>query len=145
MFLLCFLGWCCREKQGSTCKSCHLFLAEGVEEGSAVRVRISPASPTCLNENTLEFMEKASVFLEYLCIPFLQAAQLWEGGCCGCCIFRSMTEVLEQGANKGDAVFSVQCHLGTSLLRKDLPMQINLGMLSPTVLNTDLSTWLPIF
>lgn len=28
---------------------------------------------------------------------------------------------------------------------RDLPIQINLGMLSPPVLQTDLSTWLPIF
>lgn len=28
-----------------------------------MRIRISPANPTCLNENTLELMEKAPVFL----------------------------------------------------------------------------------
>lgn len=116
MFLLCLLGWCCREKQGSTCKSCQPPLAGGAEKGSMERVRISPASPTCLNKNTLELMKKASVFL--VSIPFLKAVCLWEGGCCGCCIFSSMTEVLEQDANKGDAIFSVQCHLRTRSLRK---------------------------
>lgn len=28
-----------------------------------MRIRISPANPTCLNENTLELMEKEAVFL----------------------------------------------------------------------------------
>lgn len=116
MFLVCLLGWCRREKQGSACKSCQPSLAGGAEKGGTERVRISPASPTRLNKNTLELMKKASVFL--VSIASLEAAWLWEGGCCGCCIFSSMTEVLEQGANKGDAIFSVQCHLGTRSLRK---------------------------
>lgn len=52
-----------------------------------------------------------------------------------------MAEVLEQGADKGMLVLVFSATWGPDHSGKDVPMQINLGTPSPTLLQTDL----PIF